>query len=98
MYDFLKFCTFATPKETIFGNLSNSALPLFQMAEEELGEELKTKRSTCIICKGKVGPVARSKDKSDLVIYERNGMRLARHIESRCNVSCLARTVGKSKG
>ena len=50
-------------------------------------EELKSGVQKCIICKvGKVGPVARSKDKADLVIYGRNGMRLARHIESRCRV------------
>ena len=35
---------------------------------------------------GKVGPVTRTKDKVDLVIYGRNVMQLARHVESRCRV------------
>ena len=50
-------------------------------------EVFKTRRTTCTICKvGNVGPVARSQGKADLVIYGRNGMRLAYHIESRCRV------------
>ena len=57
------------------------------MTEEENIEELKSEVKTCLICKvGKVGPVTRSKDKVNFVIYGRNGMRLARHIESRCRV------------
>ena len=45
---------------------------LFQMTKEEKAvvEELKTGVQKCMICKvGKVGPVARSKEKADLVIY-----------------------------
>ena len=60
------------------------------MTEEEKSsgmEELKSEVKTCLICKvGKVGPVTRTKDKVDLVIYGRNVMRLARHVESRCRV------------
>ena len=51
------------------------------MTEEEKAvvEELKTGVQKFKICKvGRVGPVARSKEKADLVIYGRNGMRLAR--------------------
>ena len=61
----------------------------FQMTEKEKAvvEELKTGVQKCKICKvGMVGPVARSKEKADLVIYGINGTRLARHIESRCRV------------
>ena len=49
------------------------------MTEEEKAvvEELKTGVQKFKICKvGRVGPVARSKEKADLVIYGRNGMRL----------------------
>ena len=60
------------------------------MTEEEKSsgmEELKSEVKICLICKvGKVGPVTRTKDKVDLVIYGRNVMRLARHVESRCRV------------
>ena len=60
------------------------------MMEEEKSsgmEELKSEVKTCLICKvGKVGPVTRTQDKVDLVIYGRNVMRLARHVESRCRV------------
>ena len=60
------------------------------MTEEEKSsgmEELKSEVKICLICKvGRVGPVTRSKDRVDLVIYGRNVMRLARHVESRCRV------------
>ena len=60
------------------------------MTDEEKSsgmEELKSEVKTCLICKvGKVGRVTRTKDKVDLVIYGRNVMRLARHVESRCRV------------
>ena len=49
-------------------------------------EEIKTNIERCQICKvGKVSAVTRSdRTKGDLVIYGRNGMRLSRHVESRC--------------
>ena len=44
------------------------------MTEMADAEVFKTRRTTCTICKvGKVGPVARSQGKADLVIYGRNG-------------------------
>ena len=63
----------------------NAKFTFFQMTEEEKAvvEALKTGVQKYMICKvGKVGPVARSKEKADLVIYGRNWIRLARHIES----------------
>ena len=59
------------------------------MTEEEKSSGMEEQREvkTCLICKvGKVGPVTRTKDKIDLVIYGRSVMRLARHVESRCRV------------
>ena len=48
-------------------------------------EELKSAVTRCIICRaGKVSIVGRSRTKADLVIYGRSGMRLAKHLESRC--------------
>ena len=47
-------------------------------------EELKSSVTKCVMCKvGKVSTVSRSTDKSELVIYGRNGMRLVRHPELR---------------
>ena len=62
-------------------------------------EELKSSVTKCVMCKvGKVSTVSRSTDKSELVIYGRNGMRLARHLEARCmvhgcRVGCFSRTL-----
>ena len=55
-------------------------------------EELKSAVTRCIICRaGKVSIVGRSRTKADLVIYGRSGMRLAKHLESRCMVdACRA--------
>ena len=48
-------------------------------------EELKSAVTRCVMCKvGKVSTVARSESKADVVIYGRSGMRLAKHLESRC--------------
>ena len=58
------------------------------MVEEVEVEELKSSVTKCVMCKvGKVSPVTRTgQTKADLVIYGRSGMRMARHIESRCMV------------
>ena len=58
------------------------------MVEEAEVEELKSSVTKCVMCKvGKVSPVTRTgQTKADLVIYGRSGMRMARHIESRCMV------------
>ena len=57
------------------------------MEGEGVIEELKSSVTKCVMCKvGKVSTVSRSTDKSKLVIYGRNGMRLARHLEARCMV------------
>ena len=53
---------------------------------------LKSEVKKCVLCKvGKVSTVARSESKADVVIYGRSGMRLAKHLESRCMArSCRA--------
>ena len=62
----------------------------FQSMVEDEGnvEELKSAVTRCVMCKvGKVSIVARSRTKADLVIYGRSGMRLAKHLESRCGLA-----------
>ena len=56
--------------------------------EKGPAEEIKTNVERCRLCKvGKVSAITRSDQaKGDLVIYGRNGMRLARHVESRCGL------------
>ena len=60
--------------------------------EEGGVEELTSAVTKCVMCKvGRVSIVGRSRTKADLVVYGRSGMRLARHLESRCMVhTCRA--------
>ena len=80
--------TYHPPSNTLLVNIPTGiqSRPYCTMEDSANLEVLKSNIPKCLVCKsGDILPQKRSDDKDGFVIYGRNGMRNAIHVESRCN-------------